>query len=264
MTSTADAAAFRELHHRPGEPLVLPNAWDHASAAALAAAGFPAIATTSLGVSAAAGLPDGTGGTRAAMLRLARRFGHGRFLFTVDIENGYGDDPAEVADLAAELADTGAVGLNLEDGRADGGLTAPHVHAAKIAAIKAAAPLLFVNARTDTHWQREPDLADTLSRLAAYQDAGADGVFVPGLTDPAAIAEVVAAIPLPLNLLAPTGGPSLKTLADLGVRRVSLGGLLFRIALGAAVDAAVALRTDGILPAVPNVPSYAAVQALAE
>lgn len=263
-TAAANAAAFHELHDRPGEPLLLPNAWDHASAAALAAAGFPAIATTSLGVSAAAGLPDGTGGTRAEMLRLARRFGHGRFLFTVDIENGYSDDPAEVADLAAELAETGAVGVNLEDGRADGGLTPPHVHAAKIAAIKAAVPLLFVNARTDTHWQREPDTAETVSRLAAYQDAGADGVFVPGLTDPAAIAEVVAAIPLPLNLLAPTGGPSLKALADLGVRRVSLGGLLFRIALGAAVDAAVALRTDGVLPAMPDVPGYAAIQALAE
>ncbi|MEV7028309.1 isocitrate lyase/phosphoenolpyruvate mutase family protein [Kitasatospora sp. NPDC093558] len=264
MTSTASADAFRELHHRPGDPLLLPNAWDHASAAALAAAGFPAIATTSLGVSAAAGLPDGTGATRAEMLRLARGFGHGKFLFTVDIENGYSDDPAEVADLAAELADTGAVGINLEDGRADGGLTPPHVHAAKIAAIKAAAPLLFVNARTDTHWQREPDTVETVSRLASYHDAGADGAFVPGLNDPATIAEVVAATPLPLNLLASTGGPSLKTLADLGVRRVSLGGLLFRIALGAAVDAAVTLRTDGVLPSMPNVPSYAAIQALAD
>ncbi|MEU3496735.1 isocitrate lyase/phosphoenolpyruvate mutase family protein [Kitasatospora cineracea] len=263
MSTAGDsAAAFRELHHRPGAPLLLPNAWDHASAAALAAAGFPAVGTTSLGVAAAAGLPDGAGRTRAETLRLARRIGGGSFLLSVDVEGGFSDDPAEVADLAAELAEAGAVGVNLEDGRADGGLTPPRLHAAKISAVKSAVPRLFVNARTDTHWLGGGRGAETAPRLAAYRDAGADGVFVPGLTDPAAIAAAVDATALPLNVLAAPDGPSLTRLAGLGVRRVSLGSLLFRLALGAAVDTAVGLRANGVLPPAPAVPGYAEVQAL--
>lgn len=265
MSAAAHSAAtvFRGLHHRPGEPLLLPNAWDHASAAALVAAGFTAVGTTSLGVAAAAGLPDGTGRTRAETLRLARRIGGGPFLLSVDIEGGFSDDPGEVADFVAELAEAGAVGVNLEDGRADGGLTPPRLHAAKIDAVKAAVPWLFVNARTDTHWLDGGREAETTSRLAAYQDAGADGVFVPGLTDPASIAAAVAATTLPLNVLATPDGPSLGRLRELGVRRVSLGSLLFRLALGAAVDTAVGLRANGELSATPPVPGYAAVQALA-
>ncbi|MFF3002295.1 isocitrate lyase/phosphoenolpyruvate mutase family protein [Kitasatospora sp. NPDC057940] len=257
------AIAFRELHHRPSAPLLLPNAWDHASAAALAAAGFPAVGTTSLGVAAAAGLPDGAGLTRAETLRLARRIGGGPFLLSVDIEGGFSDDPAEVADLAVELAEAGAVGVNLEDGRADGALTPPRLHAAKITTVKSAVPSLFVNARTDTHWLGGGRDAETASRLAAYQDAGADGVFVPGLTDPASIAAAVDATALPLNVLATPDGPSLTRLAELGVRRVSLGSLLFRLALGAAVNTAASLRANGVLPPTSSVPGYAAVQALA-
>ncbi|MFC7245575.1 isocitrate lyase/phosphoenolpyruvate mutase family protein [Catellatospora aurea] len=257
------ASAFRELHHRTGAPLLLPNAWDHASVAALAVAGFVAVGTTSLGVAAAAGLPDGTGRTRAETLRLAHRIGGGSFLLTVDVEGGFSDDPAEVADLVAELAEAGAVGVNLEDGRADGSLTPPRLHAAKITAVKSAVPWLFVNARTDTHWLGGGREGETASRLAAYQDAGADGVFVPGLTDPASVAAAVGATTLPLNALATPDGPSLAGLADLGVRRVSLGSLLFRLALGTAVDAAVHLRANGVLPQLPSIPGYAVVQALA-
>ena len=262
--NTVAAEAFRELHHRPGEPLLLPNAWDHASAAALAGAGFPAVGTTSLGVAAAAGLPDGVGSTRAETLRLARSIGGGRVLLSVDVEGGFSDDPAEVAELAAALAEAGAVGVNLEDGRADGSLTPPRLHAAKISAVRTAVPWLFVNARTDTHWLRHGDLTETASRLAAYQDAGADGVFVPGLSDETSIAAAVAATALPLNVLAAPGGLPLARLGDLGVRRISLGSLLFRLALGAAVDAAVDLRTSGTLPPMPHVPDYASVQALTE
>ncbi|MFC5908744.1 isocitrate lyase/PEP mutase family protein [Streptacidiphilus monticola] len=263
-TAGASAAlAFRELHHRPGAPLLLPNAWDHASAAALTAAGFAAVGTTSLGVAAAAGLPDGAGQTRAETLRLAHRIGSRPFLLSVDIEGGFSDDPAEVADLAVELAEAGAVGVNLEDGRADGSLTAPHLHAAKITAVKAAVPWLFVNARTDTHWLGGGRDSETASRLSAYQDAGADAVFVPGLADPASIAVAVGATALPLNVLATPDGPSLTRLAELGVRRVSLGSLLFRLALGAAVDTAARLRANGVFPQTSPVPGYAAVQALA-
>ncbi|MBZ4320119.1 isocitrate lyase/phosphoenolpyruvate mutase family protein [Streptomyces sp. SCA2-4] len=253
---------FAALHHRT-EPLLLPNAWDHASAAALAAEGFPAVGTTSLGVAAAAGLPDGAAATAGATLALARRLGRGPFLLSVDAEGGFSDDPEEVARLARELYAAGAAGINLEDGRPDGTLAPAELHAAKVAAVKAAVPDLFVNARTDTHWLGvRPE--ETAARLALYEQAGADGVFVPGLTDPDGIAALVAGLLVPLNVLHTPDGPTLAELAALGVRRVSLGSLPYRTALAAAVAVATAVRdgrpADGRLPA----PSYADVQALAD
>ncbi|MEV7774383.1 isocitrate lyase/phosphoenolpyruvate mutase family protein [Kitasatospora sp. NPDC086791] len=263
---------FAALHHRPGRPLLLPNAWDHASAVALAEAGHAAIGTTSLGVAAAAGLPDGAAATRAETVRLARRLGPGGFLLSVDAESGFSDDPDEVAALAVELAKAGAVGINLEDGRADGTLAPVAVHAAKVAAVKAAVPELFVNARTDTYWcaqgAPEPEAeteneteTETLRRLEAYRRAGADGVFVPGLADPAAIARVVGAVAVPLNILWTPAGPDLAELASLGVARVSLGSLLYRSALAAAVATAAAVAAG---EPVGPVPGYAEVQALNE
>ncbi|MET8574841.1 isocitrate lyase/phosphoenolpyruvate mutase family protein [Streptomyces sp. NPDC005012] len=249
---------FAALHHRAA-PLLLPNAWDYASAAALAAEGFPAIGTTSLGVAAAAGLPDGAAATAEDTLALARRLGRGSFLFSVDAEGGFSDDPAEVAELARRLHEAGAAGINLEDGRPDGTLAPAAAHAAKIAAVKAAVPGLFVNARTDTHWLgRQED--ETAARLAAYEQAGADGVFVPGLADPERIAALAAGVVVPLNILHTPTGPTLAELAALGVRRVSLGSLLYRTALAAAVTAASAVRDGG--PAGLTALSYARTQAL--
>ncbi|MEU6157198.1 isocitrate lyase/phosphoenolpyruvate mutase family protein [Streptomyces sp. NPDC047130] len=249
---------FAALHHRAA-PLLLPNAWDYASAAALAAEGFPAIGTTSLGVAAAAGLPDGAAATAEDTLALARRLGRGSFLFSVDAEGGFSDDPAEVAELARRLHEAGAAGINLEDGRPDGTLAPAAAHAAKIAAVKAAVPGLFVNARTDTHWLgRQED--ETAARLAAYEQAGADGVFVPGLADPERIAALAAGVVVPLNILHTPTGPTLAELAALGVRRVSLGSLLYRTALAAAVTAATAVRDGG--PAGLTALSYARTQAL--
>ncbi|MGW3562855.1 isocitrate lyase/phosphoenolpyruvate mutase family protein [Streptomyces sp. NPDC000941] len=254
--------AFARLHHQAAAtPLLLPNAWDYASAAALAAQGFPAIGTTSLGVAAAAGLPDGAAATADATLALARSLGRGSFLFTVDAEGGFSDDVEEVAALARRLYEAGAAGINLEDGRPDGTLAPVELHAAKIAAVKAAVPALFVNARTDTHWlgrRRE----ETAARLARYEQAGADGVFVPGLSDPDGIGALTATLLVPLNILFTPTGPTLAELAALGVRRVSLGSLLYRRALAAAVTAATAVR-DG-RPADLTAPSYAEVQALVE
>lgn len=250
---------FARLHHR-AHPLLLPNAWDYASAAALAEQGFAAIGTTSLGVAAAAGLPDGAAATAEATMNLARRLGTGRFLFTVDAEGGFSDDVAHVAALARALYEAGAAGINLEDGRPDGTLAPMELHAAKIAAVKQVAPALFVNARTDTHWaSRHED--ETATRLALYEQSGADGVFVPGLSDPAAIAELTSALVVPLNILYTPAGPTLAELASLGVRRVSLGSLLYRRALAAAVTAATDIR-DG-RPTDPAALSYAEVQALA-
>jgi 2-methylisocitrate lyase-like PEP mutase family enzyme len=255
MTSTAFAAP----HHRD-TPLLLPNAWDHASAAALAQAGFAAVATTSAGVAAAAGLRDGAGRTRAATLALARALGGGPYLLSVDAEDCYTDDPEQAAVFARELADAGAVGINLEDGRGDGTLTDPALHAAKIAAVKEAVPDLFVNARTDTYW-RDTHTDATIPRLIRYREAGADGVFVPGLSDAGQISAIAAAVDAPLNVLYRPGGPSPAELGELGVRRVSTGSLLYRVALGAALEAAAALRQGG--SAGRAAPSYGAVDELA-
>ncbi|WP_432192586.1 isocitrate lyase/PEP mutase family protein [Streptomyces sp. bgisy027] len=244
---------FAELH-RGDEPLLLPNAWDHASAGALAAEGFRAVGTTSLGVAAAVGLPDGASATRDETLRLALALGSGPYLLSVDAEDGYSEDPDEVGEFARELVAVGAVGFNLEDG-----LGSPALHAAKIAAVKAAAPGLFVNARTDTYWLGEGH-TDTRARLDAYRQAGADGVFVPGLTEPGEIAALVKHLDVPLNILYSPTGPALPQLADLGVRRVSLGSLLYRRALGAALETALEIR-EGRTPG-GAVPSYGDVDAL--
>ncbi|MFI0240010.1 isocitrate lyase/phosphoenolpyruvate mutase family protein [Streptomyces sp. NPDC016845] len=253
--------SFARLHHRPA-PLLLPNAWDHASAAALAAQGFEAVGTTSLGVAAAAGLPDGAAATRDATVALARVLGKGGFLLTVDAEGGFSDDARDVATLARTLYEAGAAGINLEDGRADGTLAPAESHAEKIAAVKAAVPELFVNARTDTYWL-DRDKTQTRARLAAYEEAGADGVFVPGLSDPERIAGLVAACATPLNILYAPTGPSLAVLGALGVRRVSLGSLLYRRALAAAVTTATAVRDGRPAEDLTAPPTYAEVQGLA-
>jgi len=245
---------FAALHHTDA-PLLLPNAWDHASAAALAAEGFAAIGTTSLGVAAAAGLPDGAAATRELTLHLTRLLGTEPFLLSVDAEGGFSEDPEQVAELARELHSAGAVGINLEDG-----LGPVARHAAKIAAVKSAVPDLFVNARTDTYWLGDGDPADTLHRLTAYQQAGADGVFVPGLVDPVGIADLVRQLDVPLNILYSPAGPTVPHLADLGVRRVSLGSLLYRRALGAALETMADIAA-GRTPA-GAVPSYDDVQVL--
>ncbi|BCB77215.1 isocitrate lyase/phosphoenolpyruvate mutase family protein [Phytohabitans flavus] len=238
--------SFRDLHY--GErPLVLPNAWDYASAAALAARGFVAVGTTSLGVAAAAGKPDGTAATRDETVDLARRLQRLPCLVSVDIEGGFSEDPDEVADLVAELAALGVVGVNVEDGRPDGTLTPLDHQLSVIGGIKSRVPELFVNARTDTHWQRRPTpaaLEEALRRAREFADAGADGVFVPGVTGDAAIGALVEMAGVPLNVLF-VPGLDLDRLAALGVRRVSTGSLLFRAALTAAVETAAAVASGG-------------------
>ncbi|WP_083678489.1 isocitrate lyase/phosphoenolpyruvate mutase family protein [Nocardiopsis sp. CNR-923] len=252
-------AEFRDLH-RTGAPLVLPNAWDHASAAALATAGFRAVGTTSLGVASAAGKSDAAGGTRDETVALALGLARMDALVSVDVEGGFSEDPDEVAALARTLAQAGVAGVNIEDGRPDGGLADRDHQCAVIRAVKRAAPDLFVNARTDTHWLPGTG-EDTTARATAYQEAGADGVFVPGLREEKAISALVDALDVPLNVLYAPGAPSLRTLADLGVRRVSCGSLLFRAALRATVATALAVAED--LPVQDGLPTYAEADALA-
>jgi len=245
--------SFGSLHHAD-LPLLLPNAWDMASAIGFVEAGFPAVGTTSFGVATSAGHPDGDGSTRDDNLVLARRLRRLPVYVSVDIEDGYSDDPAEVAAYVAEL---GVDGVNLEDSAA-ARLVEPAGHATKLAAVKDRNPDVFLNARVDTYWFDEDATVEaTVARARAFVEAGADGVFVPGLTDVDAIREIAAAVPAPLNLLV-TPGLSLRELADLGVRRVSTGSLPHRAAVDAAVRVATAVR-DG--EPLPTATSYADAQA---
>ena len=171
-----ESAMFADLH-KPGDPLLLPNAWDHASAAALAAAGFKAIGTTSLGVAAAIGVPDGASATKEADATTSpQRLVHLPVPISVDAEHGFSEDPHEVAEYAQRLEALGVAGINLEDRNGD-----PKHHAARDRRRQGSATSLFVNARTDTYWLG--DGTGTRERCQAYIDAGADGIFVPGVRD---------------------------------------------------------------------------------
>lgn len=251
--------------HRPGEPFVLPNAWDLASARWLHAAGNPVLGTTSLGVAVAAGLPDGAGLTAAETLGLAERLTAASIPVTVDLEAGFSDDPDEVGAFAARLARLGVVGVNIEDSDPAGRLVDPDRAAAKIAAITAAAPGLYLNARTDPFWiggdaDAAERHAEAVARARRYLDAGASGIFVPGTIELDAIAALTADIPAPVNVLVQPG-VTLRELADAGVARISTGSLLLRVALG-AIDAAVHEIRDGAFAPDPWTPDYETVAGL--
>lgn len=248
-TRIAKNLAFHALHHQD-EPLVLPNAWDHASAAALHAHGFRAIGTTSLGVAAAHGIEDGAGLAGEQAVALARMLADLPCPVTADLESGFGAAPDEVGELVAGL---GVAGVNLEDGRPHG-LASPDEQAELISAVKEHAPGVFLNARVDTHWLGIA-VEETEERARRYVDAGADGIFVAGLTEPRDIERL--ATLAPLNVLAQTLTP--EQLGDLGVKRISTGSLLFRAALEHTVATALAVR-DGAPPA--RAFGYAEVQEL--
>ena len=234
--------SFAELHHGD-TPLLLPNAWDVASAVAFAEAGFPAVGTTSFGVGAAAGHADGARASRDATAALVHALAALPAYVSADIEDGYADDPDQVAAYVAEL---GAAGINIEDSTGET-LVDPANHAAKIAAIRRRSPEVFVNARIDNYWLgQDATVAAVLRRADAYTAAGADGIFVPGATDPADLRALTAAIPLPVNVLV-VPDLTLAELAELGVRRVSTGSLPYRAAVDAAVGVATAVR-DGDRP----------------
>lgn len=251
MTTTAhDALArrFRALH-TASRPLALANAWDVASARVVEAAGAPAIATTSAGVAWSLGRPDGDALSREEALGAIRRIAAAVTVpVTVDIESGYGADTTEAGETVRQVLEAGAVGINLEDGTRP-----PAELAARIRAARAAADAegldLFVNARVDTYLfglGPEADrLADTLDRARQYVDAGADGVFVPGVTDLDVLAALAAKIPVPLNAMAGPGAPAVPELGRAGVARVSLGAGVAQAAYTAAHRATVELLGTG-------------------
>ncbi|WP_329561819.1 isocitrate lyase/PEP mutase family protein [Kitasatospora sp. NBC_01266] len=257
----ATRAKARRLRELAGESvLVLPNAWDAGSAAVIASAGAPAVATTSGGVSWSLGHGDGQHGSRAAMVAAAGRIVAAVDVpVTVDAEGGYGPGPQAVADTVRALIAVGAVGANLEDSQAVGGPLFPageqaaRLRAARAAATAADLPEFLVNARTDVFLfgigEPAGRLDEVLSRAADYAAAGADSLFVPGLLDLDVLTELCARSPLPVNAMLLPGGPSVPALAACGVRRISAGTALAQAAYTAAHRAAVELLGPGTLDA---------------
>ncbi|MEU1286531.1 isocitrate lyase/phosphoenolpyruvate mutase family protein [Kitasatospora sp. NPDC005856] len=253
------ARLLRELH-RPGEPLVLANAWDVPSARLVAEAGARAVATASASVSWSLGRADGGGADREQVLaRTAQVVRAVDLPVTADLESGYADTAAGVGETVAALLATGAVGVNLEDEGRPPEEAAERIAAARAAADAAGVPL-FVNARTDVFLRGigapEGRLDDAVHRLRAYVAAGADGVFAPGVSDPETIAALVAAVPAPLNVLAGPGAPAVAELAKLGVARISLGPGLAEVAYAAVRRAAREVYGSGTFTALAEGMSY--------
>lgn len=226
------AETFHALH-RTGDPLVLFNAWDVATAKAIAKSSL-AVATSSGAVASALGYPDGENAPLDMVEGLVSRMTASVSVpVSIDLEAGYGDTAEAAANSAAKILKAGAVGINLEDGLLGGRrqLVSPERHAAKIRAVRDTAQQLgirlFINARTDPFLLKfgspEQCLDETTRRAKAYADAGADGIFVPGLTDLALIQKFVPRTALPVNIMVTQGVPEIPELARVGVRRVSLG-----------------------------------------
>lgn len=226
------AETFHGLHKK-GDPLVLFNAWDAATAKAIAKA-FPAVATSSGAVASALGYADGEDVPFDMVTGLVSRMTAAVPIpVSIDLEAGYGDTPEAAAKSVAEILKAGAIGINIEDGLFGGKreLVSPELHAAKIRAVRRTAQerriQLFINARTDPFLLKfgspEECLNAAARRAKIYADAGADGIFVPGLTDLTLIERFVRLTPLPVNIMVTRGVPEISDLARVGVRRVSLG-----------------------------------------
>jgi 2-methylisocitrate lyase-like PEP mutase family enzyme len=248
MTSQSEKAArFLELH-RPGNPLLLPNPWDRGSARVLASLGFQALATTSSGFAMTLGRLDGSVTRDEALAHAAAIVAATDLPVSADLENCFADDPAGVARTVALAGETGLAGCSIEDFSGDSiydlGPATERVAAAAEAA-HAGPARLVLTARAENYLHGRPDLADTIARLQAYQGAGADVLYAPGLTSLADIRQVVTAVDRPVNVLAFAGAPSVAELAEAGVSRVSVGGAFAYAALGALADAATELRDQG-------------------
>ena len=229
-----NTSSFRELHANPKKPLILPNIWDVAGARLIESLGAKAVATTSAGVAWSLGYQDGNYMPARLQARLAEEIVNTvKVPVSVDFEAGYSNNASIVAENLKPLADVGISGINIEDGT-----DAPALLAKKIEAIKKLASSLggdiFVNARTDVYLEDlvadEKKVQETLDRAAVYRSAGADGLFVPGLTRTADIAEVTKGTNLPVNLMSSADLPKIDELAKLNVRRLSAGVAMAQIA----------------------------------
>jgi 2-methylisocitrate lyase-like PEP mutase family enzyme len=244
------AERFLSLHHGAA-PLIMPNAWDHGSAVLLASLGFEALATTSSGFAATLGRLDGSVTRDEALEHAAVLAGAAGVPVSADLENGFADDPAGVAETVRLAAETGLAGCSVEDftGRPDDPIYELRSAAERVAAAAEAARRpgrrLVLTARAENFLHGRPDLKDTIARLQAYQAAGADVLYAPGLTSLDDIREVVTSVDRPVNVLTMAGTPEVAELAGAGVRRVSVGGAFAFVAYGALAGAARELREQG-------------------
>jgi 2-methylisocitrate lyase-like PEP mutase family enzyme len=263
-------AEFARLHDGP-DALVVPNPWDAGTARLLAQQGFRALATTSGGLAFALGLPDGEARlSRDQVLGNVAAIAAATPLpVTADLESGYGRTPEDVAETIRLAAEAGAVGASVEDTTGDPDDPVRPLDEAverAAAAVAAARSLPFpftLTLRADNFFAGRPDLDDTVRRLVAFEAAGADVLYAPGIRDVAALRRVLDAVSAPVNVLAvPAPGFSVRELSALGVRRVSVGSALSRVALAAVLDAATELRERGTVEFAAKAPTYAALNAL--
>lgn len=243
------AARFRALHERPGI-FVMPNPWDAGSAKLLAAAGFPALATTSSGLALTLGRLDQTVTRDELVAHVATLTAATELPLNVDGEQCYPREPGGLGETVRQVAAAGAAGLSLEDydpagRRIEDLATAVARVAEAVAAVRELDDPLVLTARAENHIRGVDDLDDTITRLVAYRDAGAEVVYAPGLVDIEAIRRLVDAVGIPVNVLALPAGPSVGELEAAGVRRVSTGGLPAFAAYGALMAAAAELRETG-------------------
>lgn len=252
-TPAEKAQAFRALHQREGA-FIIPNPWDPGTAKLLAGLGFEALATTSAGYAFSLGKGDGEVGREAMLAHCEEMVAATDLPVSADLENGYGDDPATVAETIRRAGEAGLAGASIEDARPGGaeppiydfGHAVERVRAAVEAARSCEHPFTLT-ARAENYLHGRPDLDDTIRRLQAFQEAGADVLYAPGLTTREDIAAVVRSVDRPVNVLAglPGLGLGLAELSDLGVKRVSTGAAPARVALGAFLTAAREMRYEG-------------------
>jgi len=253
-TQAEKAAAFRALHERPGV-FIIPNPWDAGTAKLLASLGFEALATTSLGFANSLGRADGTGAVRPdEVLENCRTIAEATDLpVNADLENCYADEPRAAADMIRLAADAGVVGGSIEDATGDPtqpiydfSLAVERVQAA--VEVARSLPFAFMlTARAENLLHGRPDLDDTIRRLQAFEKAGADVLYAPGVRDLATIRTVVASVKRPVNVVMSAADPSLTAaqLGEVGVKRISVGGALSRLALAAFLRGAREMKETG-------------------
>jgi 2-methylisocitrate lyase-like PEP mutase family enzyme len=253
-TQAEKATAFRALHDRPGA-FVIPNPWDAGTAKLLASLGFEALATTSLGLANSLGRPDGAGlVSRPEVLDNCRAIAGATDLpVNADLENGYAHEPRAAAEMIRLAAEAGVVGGSIEDATGDPAnpiydfaLAVERVHAA--VEVARALPFGFMlTARAENLLHGRPDLDDTIRRLQAFERAGADVLYAPGVRDLDQIRAVTSAVSRPVNVVMSAADPSLTLarLAEAGVKRISVGGALSRLALAAFLEGAREMKERG-------------------
>lgn len=240
----SSAEQFLALHV-PGRPLLLPNPWDVGSARMLVRLGFQALATTSSGFAATLGRPDGSVSRDEAIAHGAQIAAAVDAPVSADFENGFGDDPTEVAATVRAAIDAGLAGCSVEDWSGTAIYDAPLAAERVAAAVEAAAGRLVITARAENHLHDRADLTDTVSRLQGFAAAGADVVYAPGVVDAAEIGTLVREAGRPINVLALPSAPPVAELADLGVARISVGGAFAFAAFGALAAAGRELLDQG-------------------